>query len=612
MVEAIKNIGDIQYNDILKSGKDLLDVFTEDVSGNGVYKNCLEITVKLTEGDFIYEGIFLTQYDEDKIFKYLYRSGSSRGSDVTPTAKLTDTNKTFVNKILKSYQEAITYGTNKYPEEINQLGKIYSVLNDNCEKIIFDISEKLKTINKKEGVFLTVVLLDQEKKYVGDFQLFKDKLVNDSLKNFHYSETYGKEVSTTDAFCSICTDKSKDIFGLVNVFPFYTIDKPGYISSGFNYEKAWRNYPVCKDCAIKLELGKKYLDEHLLFYFYGRKYYLIPKPIYIKDLPTILRKYRTLNNKDVEEVSKDYDKTEERVFNFIKDEENSVAFDLMFIEKNNAALNILLNIEDVSPSRFKKIYHSLDFIRHLEFFKDMPVNFTLLNRVFPKDKYNHYFLDIIDKIISDNRIDYNFIIKFFNQYLQRTFINFEKGEFVKDEDTYSIATFRIFGFLYFLYFMQLFKYRKEEYNMSLNKNIWSINDYSSKNDLFNAFFDDATPFFDNNDKKAVFLIGLLTKKLLNIQYREENRKPFIVRLKSLKLNRKDMQRLFYETQAKLLEYKKDYYNDIYQIVSQYLIESNNLSQLSDNDIPFYFSLGFNMDKNFILSVKNDDEDRLEN
>lgn len=605
-MEAVKNIGSIQLEAMKKRGEGLLEVFTEDVSGGGIYKNCFEIIVRVKEQKYYYDGVNYSQYDSRYNEKYLYRNGSPRGADITPTAKIIDVKKTFNNKILKGLKDALDFRPEEYEDEKKAIKAMYSIISENAELILKDLNEKLNDIPKSEGSFLTVILIeDEKKKFIGDFQLFREKLVSDAFKKFHYSETYKKDVRKQKAVCSLCTNSSEEVYGLVGVFPFYTIDKPGYIAGGFNYEMAWRNFPVCKDCSIQLELGKKYLDSNLSFSFYGRKYYLIPKPIFEKSLEGILKKYMSLKNEEPLELRKMYSGTEERVMRFIGKEENFIDFDIMFFEKNNAALNILLNIEDVSPSRFKKIFNTIDDIRNMEFFSDKPVGFELLNNVFPREIYNRYFLDVIDKIIADTKIEYKFLIQIFSRYIIDAFKYFECDEFPKDKDSFQTATFRVFGFLYFLKSLDQFKERREDVKkMDIKSKDWDIKDYGTIENMFEAFFNESSPFFDIPDKKAIFLTGYLAKKLLNIQFKKEQRKPFASRLKSLKLNSKDIIRLVPEIQGKLIEYKSEYYNEEFRLLSNYMIESGRLDRISNLDIPFYFSLGMNMDKNFKSSTKD--------
>ena len=59
------------------------------------------------------------------------------------------------------------------------------------------------------------------------------------------------------------------------------------------------------------------------------------------------------------------DRLENKIFKILGKEKNNITFDLMFIEENNSALNILLNIEDVYPSTFKKLYSTWEDIKNM-------------------------------------------------------------------------------------------------------------------------------------------------------------------------------------------------------------------------------------------------------
>lgn len=77
--------------------------------------------------------------------------------------------------------------------------------------------------------------------------------------------------------------KERYCFGTVDTYKFYTIDKPGYIAGGFNEKESWKNYPVCAECRLALEEGKRYLENELTFRFYGLEYQLIPNFIIGKE-----------------------------------------------------------------------------------------------------------------------------------------------------------------------------------------------------------------------------------------------------------------------------------------------------------------------------------------
>ena len=145
----------------------------------------------------------------------------------------------------------------------------------------------------------------------------------------------------------------------------------------------------------------------------------------------------------------------------------------------------------------------------------------------------------------------------------------------------------------------------------MERKCWNIEDFNSKREVFEDFFDSNKAFFDTDSKKAVFMVGYLSKRLINIQARnEDGRKPFMSQLNGLNLNKKDICRLIPKIQNKFMEYKKEFYDEELSIVSEYLIDSQQLKDLSNLDIPLYFSLGMNMVRKFNLN-KKEEEDKNE-
>lgn len=611
-MRAIKDIGELQYNSLETEDK-LLEVFTEDPSDGGKYKIVNEIVVSYVDDGFIFKEVNQREYDDDLRFKYLYKAGSSRGSDITPTSKITEPKKTYKNKILVSLKEGIDYCNNSEAEKSEKdiLINLHKILIEEEEKIIKDITNIFNNIPKKERrIILTVVIEGIDgKEFIGDFEVFKRRMREVPINKFSYSATMKKEVVGYESCCSICNQKKEKVFGLASPYAFYTVDKPGYIAGGFNYEKGWRNYPVCQECAIKLEIGKNYIDNNLVLGFYGRYFYLIPKPIYSSDLNKILAKYRRLL-KEEDKLAKDIRKAEDRIIKLLGKEENKVTFDLMFFEEKNSALNILLNIEDVYPSTFSILYKAWEDMKKTDFFADMDylTNFNYLNMLYNSKDHNRYFLDTVDKIIGKGKIEYNFLIKFINQKLIEGFKKEERDEFVKGEDNYYTATFRAYTFIYYLYKINKFRNKGKEGVEDMISKVWKKEDFPNKIDALEDFFNKNKAFFNTDSKKAVFMIGYLSKKLINLQASKEGgRKPFMSNLNGLNLSKNDVIRLLPKIQGKLSEYKAEYYNEEFQYASEYLILSNGLKDLSNLDIPFYFSLGMNMVKKFELNTKEEKE-----
>jgi len=146
----------------------------------------------------------------------------------------------------------------------------------NQENIANDITEKIKSIPLKKGesFIITVTLFDNNtEKYMGNFQLIRNHLAR--ILNEQYYNKYGK-TSKGKGICYYCKNEG-EVFGFVNTYNSYTVDKIGFVTGGFKQENAWKNYPVCSCCAQKLEQGKKYIRENLTSKFSGFDYFVIPK-----------------------------------------------------------------------------------------------------------------------------------------------------------------------------------------------------------------------------------------------------------------------------------------------------------------------------------------------
>ena len=133
----------------------------------------------------------------------------------------------------------------------------------------------------------------------------------------------------------------------------------------------------------------------------------------------------------------------------------------------------------------------------------------------------------------------------------------------------------------------------------------------TESDLANKienFFYEFSDFFNADSKKAVFLLGSLTQFLLNIQSRLKNSQPFRARLKGLKLDKRQIEKLFPEIQNKLEEYDKNYYKKLEEIIAAYLLRAGKSWGITNDEISFYFVLGMNLSNNFKSEDKQNEGD----
>jgi CRISPR-associated protein Csh1 len=254
MLTAIKDIGDI----ILKQeNKDLTDIIVE----NPAAEKVLSIVF---DNNFNYQKVELSDFDKNRVWIYCYRRGSSNGADITPTSRAAGKN---IDDILdKTLKKKIFAWFKNHHDKKDLFSKIYSSLNE--DKIKQDIAQQLKNVNLNKTSLLITIKVDT--KYIGEIEEFKNFMVDYFLSKV-------KSYSSKNKVCSICGELKEEVFTTSEIYKFYNLDKECYISSGFKKENAWKNFPICKECFLKLETGKKIIEENLIFKFSRLNYYLIPK-----------------------------------------------------------------------------------------------------------------------------------------------------------------------------------------------------------------------------------------------------------------------------------------------------------------------------------------------
>jgi len=598
MIEAIRNIGEYALEKENKSVSDPLKILIDNPANKNT-KNILFIHLEEENGEFKYRNVEIEEYSKEKLDQYLYKKGAPNGTDITPTSMIVKIEKTFNIKILNWF---LKYYSDKNNQKNSMLQNIYLTLKENKEKILQDLKNKFEKENN-------IISFKIDGKYLGDLEIFRNILVNDASENYY--KKFGKISKSKDKLCSVCKKETKEVYGFVSTFNFYTVDKPGFVSGGFRQKDTWKNYPVCLNCALTLEEGKKYLGDNLSFNFYGFKYLLIPKFIkgIRKDIQKDIFKGMELQ-KDPrfgKKIIKLLTNDEKEVLEIISEQKNYLNNNFLFYSApkgfNGAVFNILLYIEDILPSRLKRLFEVKEIIDQEEIFincmvstfndkgkkdneKPLEFNFGILRTFFPKVSnnrtYNKYFLDITNKVFNDKPVEYDFLLNFIVRKI--------RDDFVKNYST-KINALKAFMLLNYLKELKILKFKKEVRMETDNLFAQEKQKGEEKVELFfNKYFD----FFNNNAKKAIFLVGVLSQYLLNIQYQERKATPFRVKLKGLKLDEKQIKKLLPEIQNKLEEYGKNYYRDLESIISNYFVSSGSGWNVTNDEISFYFVLGMNL------------------
>ena len=610
MIEAIKNIGEYAIKKEKKNVNDPLDILIGNPANRNT-ENILFIILDKKNGEFKYTGIEIEEFSKEKLMKYLYRKGGgARGTDITPTSMVTEIEKTFNIKILSWFKKYNSDQNNQY----NLLHKIYLVLENNKTKIIQDLKEKSEKGNN-------IISLKINSNYLGDLEIFKNILVSNANEN--YFKKFGIESKSEEKLCSVCKKRQSEVYGFVSTFNFYIVDKPGFVSGGFRQKNSWRNYPVCLNCALTLEEGRKYLRDNLNFNFYGFRYLLIPK--FVKGIQEEIQNsiFKAIKSqKDPKFIKKEIKRLtndEDEALELMSKKENYLNNNFLFYYApkgfDGKVFNILLYVEDILPSRLKKLFEAKEKIDQEEMYRNCMVptfndrgkkdgekplefNFGILRTFFPRISnnrtFNKYFLDITNKIFTNKPVEYDFLLNFIVKKI--------RDDFTKDYST-KIDTLKGFMLLNYLKELKILKLKKEV--KMETKDLLSLESEEKEiKERVELFFNKFSNFFNSNLKKAIFLEGVLTQYLLNIQYQERKSTPFRVKLKGLKLDEKQIKKLLPEIQNKLEEYGKNYYRDIESIISNYFVLSGNDWSLTNNEISFYFTLGMNLSNLFKKEKEN--------
>jgi CRISPR-associated protein Csh1 len=560
--------------------------------------------------------IEMEDYNVQKKELYLQDIINTKGNQSSPFAQLTEADKTFDKKIKAWFSSQYTTNKQKSKQQNNYFISIGLLLNKYGRMIKDKINEKNSTINKKnKKIFLSVKI---NNKYLGEFKIIRDRAEELLKKKFEASSSNDKEV------CAVCGEFAASVSGKTNVYRFYTIDKPGFITSGFREKEAWRNFPVCSDCVSYLGKGKEYLELNLRFNFCGIYYYLIPQLVIDKNniMPEIYDilldspKLINLKKKEKRNITGNNDD----ILDILKDGKNYLTLNFLFLEKNKSAEKILLLIEDVFPSRIKKIFEAKDYVDFI--FKryqqvqnedayqasyEYSYNFGELRKFYLKSdnkKRNNndldkYFLDIVNSVFKNTRIDFLFIMKFFINNIRENFINETENERYFNKFNKSVTS-ALMNILFFEKLDLLDRSVLSEENMNNN------NCDDERDGFFNGFFERYGNTFESYKKRGIFLVGTLTQLLLDVQYEQRNKsRPFMKKLRGLKMDYSYIKALLPDVQNKLDEYgildEYGYKGLVRQILSDaslYLLKGESADKnISADEANFYFACGMNLYKN---------------
>jgi len=591
MLEVVKQIGEILLE---KEKKEPLEILIENPDSNGTYKIVWALEF---DKDLKFQDITEEEFKAENYKIYLYKRGIGANSpDFSPTSRITEPEKTFLKKIIKWFESHF-----KSHKEISEFGEILNELNKHKKEII----EKLNQLNQqsKDSKIITIKI---DGKYPYEIKLFRDTFINDFFQKI-------TEVKKENSVCSICGEKKDSVFATSQLYTFFTTDKECYIAGGFNKKEAWKNFPVCKDCFLKVDFGRKFIENNLKFKFYSRNYYLIPHLILdTKEALEEINDILSFEKKNIKSLSqnekKKYFADEEEILDIIKDYKDIITFYFLFLKGGSTADKdrILLLVEDVLPSRIYKVFEVKEKVEN---------TFNIENYTFGKinqflTEFDKFLFEVIDKIFREGKLDYKAILKIFMKKIRQKFVNSSKDI----RETLFLTRDAIMN-IYFFKELSLINFddinikeRKFEVKM-LRKNKKMLEEMKMEETKFDKVFEKLGGSLNTTAKQGIFLLGALTQMLLNIQGVERENTPFWKQLKGLKMNEEDIKGLLPKVINKLQEYGKldKGKKELAKEISKYLLHQEKFG-LTIDEINFYFVSGMSL----VDEVKEEIYKKVEN
>ncbi len=504
-----------------------------------------------------YTGLSVEAYDEEKVPLYMYKKAKgSNPPSLTPTLYLTAKS---VDNIIKSYK--------KLKKCVKNGGIPKLDFEKYKDRIGDDIRDKVKNFNKK---YILTVRIDG--KFIGEIDSFKD-----TLKNLSQQE--GKS-DWVDGICAICGRKTK-VSGDISPFKFYTIDKPGY-AIGFSKKHAYRSFPLCRECRELIRFGRQYVEKNLTFKFVGGiKYSIIPDFILgsenvreeVLDILTKGRKsLKSLKKENKRRITDD----EDEILGILSEEKDIMSFHFLFMKVGNNEEKILLYIQDVYPSRLRKLFEVKDYIDKLLHYKSgKDFTYGTVGKFFKIQNSTDDFYEVIYRTFTGKSVDRKWVVSHLMGKIREDFLN---SKYIRYTITDAFATF--------IFIMAT---TEKEGSMSLK-------DLPKEASSLEEFLD-SLPALDTPLKKGLFLMGALTEKLLSVQAKErDGNKPFLKALKSLKMTERDLKGLLPKVRNKLEEYDRFGKGEsiLYTKASEYLAQAPPSWRMSVDELNFYFALGLGM------------------
>ena len=604
---------------------------TEKLPDNFKKVIAIELEALPDEMGYQFKRVILEGFDAEGQGKYLYRGGGTSGTGVTLTCKLGKPSPkdkkqktprefaaTALNKKIIAYLREMSEGaTTKEGQTFGQ--QMAQVLEADEENVLLQITQLAEQIvaDKKENAIVTLLISnEQARNYPHGVEPLREYFLQ--LVNPETGEQDGKRSVGENAICSCCGKRSEKVYCRPPdlKLPYFTFDKPGFVSGGFFSDKeiqeyAWRNLPLCAECETTVRRGFKAVEEQLSFSLCGIRYLLIPNfaEWQSNNTETVVRTLAKLGKATDVSLQRD----QEMLFaHRLAREENNASFTFLFYRKKQSRLEILCSLENVLPSRLSEIVNAVDraeqhnlLARFGEWARApkigaISINFGLLRDLYqPRlktkgDQPINLFLKAVQRVVYGQPFDLGEYFDAAMRYLRE---ELREQQSEGNEPWLLLAIHKALAAAFWLLHLGLLRFA-EPNDSTFNKGGDIMTDYPSLNadnlnESFEQFFQSFGGLFAQESQKACYLMGVMCAQVLREQRdRYDNRQPFFRHLKDLNLNEEEMRGLLPKLKSKLVEYEKDHFNwGLEKAIAERFRHAGSPWKLTHSEINFFFTLG---------------------
>lgn len=569
-----------------------------------------------------FKRVTLDSFDAEGQDKYLFRKGGTSGTGVTLTCGLGKPNPkdkkqktpseyaaTALNKKIIAYLRKMSAGA--MTKEGQTFGRqTAQALEADQENVLLQITLLAEQIiaDKKENAIVTLLISNgQARNYPRGIESLREYF--HQLVNPETGEQDGKRSVGENAICSCCGKRSEKVYCRPPdlKLPYFTFDKPGFVSGGFFSDKeiqeyAWRNLPLCAECETSIRKGFKEVENKLSFELSRIKYLLIPNftEWQSNDVQIVVRTLAKLGNPTDVNLQRD----QEILFaHRLARSESTASFSFWFFRKKQSRLEILSTLENVLPSRLSEIATAIDLTEQHDLlvrFKVNQVTFGLLKDIFQPclkkakgDPPVNLFLKAVQRVVYGHLFDEREFFDVAMRYMREEL----REQLSKGKEQLTAATHKALAVAFWLIHLNLLRVAQSSDGTN-NQLGDAMTDYPNLNannltERFDQFFQTFSGLFARDSQKACYLMGIWCAKVLDEQRRRHGkRQPFFRHLKELNLDEAEMQALVPKIKNKLREYDKDYiWWQLEKTIAEKFRNADSPWRLANSEISFFFTLG---------------------